>query len=288
MNEIESLANNTNKFKLNKINDILKNIKYKKIIYIILGVITVFVIVILSLIFIPRAKTERTNLTIKVDPSKGILAIDSDKTIYTPGETARIEMAVVDNTGIPICKANLVLTIQTPDKKETILKDNQINFSSTCGDDNVTNSPDYLVNYKLEMVGRYFIKLVNPTTGAEIENSFEVKKTRDLDIVRETAIRITPSKSTRYPVRFKVTSTKDYSGNLTDLVPSGFSIPWQGPAKLEKTEKGTKITWEVSLKANQTQEFVYEYTPPEESPKFYQLGETGNWQVVAGSLSTPK
>jgi len=288
MNKIESLANDTNKFSLKKITDIFKNIKNKRIIYIVSGLIALFVIVILAAIFISRAKTEKTNLTAKIDPSKGILAINSDKTIYTPSETARIEMAVLDNTGKPICKANLVLTIQTPDKKETILKDNQINFSSTCGDNNVTNSPDYLVNYKPEMVGRYFIKLVNPATSAEIENSFEVKKTRELDIVRETAIRITPSKSTRYPVRFKVTSTKDYSGNLTDLVPSSFSIPWQGPAKLEKTEKGTKITWEVSLKANQTQEFIYEYTPPEESLKFYQLGETGDWQVVAGSLSAPK
>ncbi len=116
--------------------------------------------------------------------SKGILAVNSDRTEYLPGETATIQMGVLDPNGNTLCDANLELKING-----TKMKD--IKKSSTCGD-NVTNNPDYFFKFVPQKTGTYKLKLTNLDTKNLTNNTFKVVDKRDLDIVREAATRINP------------------------------------------------------------------------------------------------
>lgn len=200
---------------------------------------------------------------------KGLLAINTDKSTYLLGETVKIQIASLDLTGHTVCNSDLILEIQG--KKET-----DIHRSSTCGDDNVTNNPDYFFDYKTDEAGTYTLKLTNQTTGLVVRKEFIVVKNRDLDIVRETATRISSSKADRYPVKFIVTANKAYQGSVSDVIPKGFTIPWQGPGQLE----GQKITWQLNLKAGETKELIYEYSPPKNNSNLFKFGRDGEWQVI--------
>lgn len=201
--------------------------------------------------------------------SKGVLALNTDRQEYLPDETVKVQIAALDANGHTVCNANLVLEINN-------VKEENIQKSATCEDGNVTNNPDYVFNLKPGKIGKYNLKLTNLDTGQVTQNKFTITKSRTLDIVRETAIRINPLKVERYPVKLILKAEKDYQGEISDVIPEGFTIPWQGPAKLD----GNKITWQVSLKAGETKVLVYEYTAPKEYLSFYQMGEKGEWQIV--------
>ena len=54
----------------------------------------------------------------------GVLAINTNKSIYLPGERVYLQMGVLDKRGHTICNADLVLDIIAPDGKRTILTTN--------------------------------------------------------------------------------------------------------------------------------------------------------------------
>ena len=234
----------------------------KKIILII-GILLLF-----GSFFVLRLNLKKS--TSKLSPSKGVLALNTDKQEYLPDETVKVQMAVLDANGHTICNANLVLEINN-------VKGENIQKSATCEDGNVTNNPDYVFIFKPEKIGKYNLKLTNLDTGQVAQNKFTITKGRTLDIVRETATRINPFKADRYPVKLIVKAEKDYQGEISDVIPDGFTIPWQGPAKLD----GNKITWQVNLKAGETRELVYEYSAPKTVPAVYKLGNNNEWQIVA-------
>jgi len=201
---------------------------------------------------------------------QGVLALNTDKEEYLQGETVNIQMAAIGAEGNILCNANLELDI---DGKKT--KD--IKKSSACEKDGVTYESDYSYKFVPQKTGTYDVKLTNLDTKLVTKNTFKVVSQRDLDITRKTLTRINPSKEERYAVLLIVTASKDYLGEISDIVPSGFTIPWWGPAKVEDK----KISWQVDLKAGETKEFAYEYIAPKVSPEFYKLGENGEWQIVA-------
>ena len=211
----------------------------------------------------------------KVNLAKGILALNSDKQIYIPGETVHLQIAALDPQGHTICNADLELLINGQ-------KTGGIKNSSTCGDGNVTGNPDYFYDIKIDRTGNYSIKLTDNTTGQIAKNQFSVVASREVDIVRETATRINPLKAERYPVKLIVTATKDFQGEISDIIPAGFTIPWQGPAKVtDNGDKGKVITWQVDIKAGETKELIYEYSAPKTGPAIYKIGNNSEWQIVA-------
>lgn len=75
----------------------------------------------------------------------GVLAINTNKSIFLPNETAYLQMAALRDDGHTICDAKLHLEIQNPNFKIQILstEDGTIQYSGKCGPDNVTDVPDY-------------------------------------------------------------------------------------------------------------------------------------------------
>lgn len=209
------------------------------------------------------------------DFSKGVLAVNINKTKYLKGEIVKIQITAVDANGKIECNANLKLTINGTEAKN-------IAKSSTCG--TTAQNFDYSFNFEPEKTGVYRLKLTNTDTKVTITNSFDVVSERNLDIVRETATRIDPLKKDRNSMKLVVTVVKDYSGEISDIFPKGFAIPWQGPAKIT----GNKIFWQVNLKAGETKELTYEYSAPKVVPALYKFGENGEWIVVAANTQESK
>lgn len=210
-------------------------------------------------------------LTINAQPvlsfSWGVLTLNYDQDHYKPGEQVYLQMASLSSSGHTLCDSSLLLTVGGQ-----ILP---VQKSSTCGADNVTDSPDYFASYTPQVPGRYTFSLTNQDTGLTLTNSISVAPTSLYTITRAGATRINPFKSD-YEMRLKVIAQADFSGEIKEKVPAGF-----------KTLSPT--TWPVHLTAGQEQTFTYRYQAPKLSPEIFFLGplsigdyqESRQWQLAS-------
>ncbi|MCH7640988.1 glycosyltransferase, partial [Patescibacteria group bacterium] len=242
----------------------------------------------------------------------GVLAINTNKSIFLPGETAKLQMAVVDNEGLPVCDARLELQIKSPRGSISQLSTSQgeIVTSEECNDHDYTLVPDYSTSYSIPSEkGDYQLILNAKTQDGEytITDQFQVKKEKDIpfDVEREEATRLYPKAT--YPVKLSITANDDFQGTVTETVPITFSIfnpedpvvaPYSTVVKHEeytgafkqKTDSGweevslaedekketlvnTKtITWYVDMKKGETHTLGYRYKIPVYAPAFYIKG----------------
>ena len=235
----------------------------------------------------------------------GVLAVNTDKSVYTPGEEAYLQMAALDDEGHTLCDANMKLEITLPDgslaqfNTASTDPESRITGSPTCGANNVTDEPDYYTYFKVGQPGVYEIKLSNLGNGYEITDSFQVEADVPFIIARSAATRINPFRSS-YNVRIKVTALADFTGTLEETVPALFllsDISGRGEANPADDHDQTVI-WPVDLKAGVTVEFDYTYFAPKISPQFYLLGpailkydadneifrEFRQWQLAADNI----
>ncbi len=156
----------------------------------------------------------------------GVVAVNTNKSVYTPGETAKLAFGVLNKNGDTICNAQIEITIGDPDKKEETLstKKGTIHNSPECGN-NFSSLPDYFTEYKTGKEGRYFMHVTATTTAGShsITDFFDVKKEVPFSIERvDFPTRIYPPSG--YPVELKITANEDYSGNVYDTVPQSFVV----------------------------------------------------------------
>lgn len=155
----------------------------------------------------------------------GVLAINTNKSLYKPGETAKLAMGVVNDRGDTVCNAKLTLTIANPDKQETQLSTNNktIGTSPDCGSYKPT--PDYSASYKTTKPGRYFMRIVAQTQSGthEITDYFEVKKDLPFEVERlNFPTRVYPAAG--YPVEIKIKANQDYAGQVVEPIPSAIQV----------------------------------------------------------------
>ena len=208
------------------------------------------------------------SISIKNKANNGYIAINTDRTEYLVGETVKIQITEVDNSGNLNCNANFKLTINGIEAKN-------ISKSSLCGL-STNQGSDYSFNFKPEKTGTYELKLKDLDTKVSTTNYFDVVTERNLDIVRKMDTTINPANQKRFPVKIIITAKNDFSGEISDKVPDGITIRWQGEAKVE----GNKISWQVNLKAGESKELIYEYSASDLVPTIYQFGESKNWTVI--------
>jgi len=218
----------------------------------------------------------------------GVLAINTNKSIYLPGENAYLQFAVLKDDGHTICDAILKLEITTP-KKQKIYP--EVQESGKCAGDNVTDVPDYFANYSVDGPGKYQMKLTNLDNGYEIIDYFEVRKSVPFEIERTGPTRIFPP--AQYEMKIKIKANSDFEGEIVETVPMTFAVEEKLGAKQEPfVENYTKvITWHVKIKKDQIYEIVYQFRAPNISPYFYYFGplkigdwqEAREWQIAADS-----
>jgi hypothetical protein len=250
------------------------------------------------------------NIIIDQDFTWGVLAFNSNKSIYTEGEQAYLQMAVIDNNGDTICYADLNLEITAPDGSIATLSsaNGLISKSGKCGPNNVVYTPDYFSNYNLAGAGKYQIKLTANTLEGEKEilDSFEVRETVDFDVERISATRIYPKAD--YQMLIKIKANQDYSGEIKEIIPKGFKIVEQKISNIQETiteqitnsnfqiynqDEEDVLVWDniVMQKGDEVQ-IVYKYDAPDISPEFYLMGplqigdfkEAREWQIASDAV----
>ena len=173
--------------------------------------------------------TARASETQKIEEDFvwGVLTINTNKSIYSPGELVYLQMGVLDERGHTLCHASLELRIRnTESGKETIFSTEneirKIEYSGKCNGDNVTDAPDYHTYYQIEEIGVYETRLRNLDNGYEIIDSFEVRNNVPFDVERKGPTRIYPKAS--YDMVLRINVREDYQGLVKEIVPAGFII----------------------------------------------------------------
>jgi hypothetical protein len=236
----------------------------------------------------------------KQDFTWGVLAINTNKSVYLPNETASLALAVLDQKGNMVCNASVTLQITDPNGAITTLSTNDgtIIVNPECQMKKMTNKPDYQANYQVKNAGIYKMNLtaISPNGTYSIADKFTVQNSVPFDVERTTATRIFPYNP--YPVSLKITANQDFTGTIKETVPEAFKItPLLETPGYEKVEDNTTdktITWNISLQKGQVITLGYNYTPPNVSPEFYLLGpltfydqnkilfqESRRWQIAS-------
>ncbi|MDP3986035.1 MAG: LamG-like jellyroll fold domain-containing protein [Candidatus Veblenbacteria bacterium] len=215
----------------------------------------------------------QTTVQVSQDFTWGVLAINTNKSVYQPGETAYLQMAALDDAGHTLCEANLQIAITSPAGEQVTLlvSDGSISLSPTCGPDNVTDEPDYFARYPLAEAGTYRLTLTNLDTGHGITGEVEVWQSVPYVVERVGATRINPFKS-KYRMTLLVTALDGFNGELREVVPEGFEVEAETGGEVRAGEQGSVVAWRLELEPGENAQVAYVYQAPEESPQFYLLG----------------
>ena len=151
----------------------------------------------------------------------GVLTVNSDKSLYKTGDTANINLGVLNEYGHTVCDADVILSVTDPDGDKSYP---EVLPSDDCGLDNITETPDYSASYEVAKQGTYKIEVIASTeTGTlEITDAFDGMDSVDFGVQRIGPTRINPAAI--YTMRFKVTAGKDFSGKMTEFIPADFDI----------------------------------------------------------------
>ena len=156
----------------------------------------------------------------------GVLAINTNKSIYAPGETANLAIAVLNEFGKMVCNASVSLDIVNPDGEITTLSTQKgtITVNDACKIHNFTLVPDYEAHYQVGGDGRYGMNLTATTANGtySITDAFEVDAGALFDVERISATRIYPPKT--YPMTLRVTPNVDFQGTVEETIPQNFTV----------------------------------------------------------------
>lgn len=223
----------------------------------------------------------------------GVLAINTNKSIYLPGEHSHIQMAVLDDQGDTVCDALLNLEIINPKGKKQVLStlNRTIQYSGECGANNVTRIPDYLAFYETQEPGTYDMKLTATTINGtrSITDSFEVRDQVPFNVERIGPTRIYPLAI--YEMKMIIKPNQDFNGEIIEKVPDTFKIIESSDFQLRNNNGVQEIVWQKELKQGETHELIYAFDAPDISPYLYLLGplqigsfyEARHWQIASDS-----
>ncbi|MFH1849767.1 MAG: hypothetical protein ABH879_06290, partial [archaeon] len=225
----------------------------------------------------------------------GVLAMNTHKSVYLPGELAEISMAVLSDTGRMVCTADVTLEITDPNGDAAILStDNgEITVTPACTVYGPTDRPDYYSTYRVGGAGTYAWTLTAVTLNGErsISDSFEVRESVPFDVARNAPTRIFPW--VPYEVEVYVTPSADYSGTVAEYVPASFDIKPQDGLTISVEGDAKKLTWNIDMPEGQTTIISYEFDAPDLTPYLFTLGalEIGSWSesrewMVASDATT--
>lgn len=243
-------------------------------------------------------------VNIEQDFTWGVIAVNTNKSIYAPGETAKIGIGVLNDKGETQCQTGfdrvdaISMTITDPTGKESeySLKDGKITGSSECGPKTITNVADFQANYKTSGSGIYQMKISATVRGSarSITDYFKVDPDVPFDVERNSfPTRIYPYGI--YPVSLTITPKEDYEGDVVDIVPASFGIEHiSDNGILRKEGDFARIVWRLKLKAGVSTSISYFINFPKISPEFYLVGplkigtfqEARQWQIASDAINS--
>jgi len=251
-----------------------------------------------------KLRTPEGEVNIEQDFTWGVIAVNTNKSIYKPGEQVKIGLGVLNDAGETLCLTggkkvdDISVEITDPQGALTVLspKTNTILDSGKCGPATVTNQADFLATYTTNNPGIYQMKVIAMVYGQtrQIQDYFKVQTEIPYDIERTSfPTRIYPPSP--YPNTFTVISPTDYQGEISDVTPASFVIEHiSDSGVVETTGDFNHITWQVDLKAGVPKQLTYFVKFPQVSPEFYLLGpisvngfeEARQWQIASDAINS--
>lgn len=169
---------------------------------------------------------DANNNTSKQDFTWGVLAINTNKSIYTPNERVDIAIAVLNESGEMVCDARVELEVTGPNNLSAKLstKEKSIIVNSECTSHAMTLKPDYEAHIQTEGVGYYTLRLTAESKNGvfSITDGFEVKESLPFEVERTSATRIYPPHT--YPVIIGIKANQDFTGTVNEIVPGDFVV----------------------------------------------------------------
>ena len=223
--------------------------------------------------------TNQANIISQQDFNWGVLAINVDKSVYTVGDTAYVQIGVIDNFGNTVCDADLVLAVTDPNGSERgyTTSDGTITRNPECGPNNFIPDPDYYLRMPVGSVtGATTMTLTALTSEGTkmVSDSFTVNEINKFNVVRSGPTRVVPGHE--YPEVITLTSNIDWSGTVIEKTPSIFTVASLSDVtdydSLTTVGTDNVISWNLSLKAGKPVKIGYNFLPPPISPEFYLLG----------------
>jgi len=210
------------------------------------------------------------------DPNWGVLAINTNKSYYSPGEEAHFEFAVLDSKGMMVCDADLKLDIVDEggiviDTLKT--SDGSIIVNPDCHSKVNYEKPDFEASYSFGSTGDYNLTLTAGTRYGEHTSGRQVIVTNNIpfEVERKSYTRIFPVNTHR--VDIFITPTENFKGVVEELVPAELSILESTLFKaVTPDEDRQKISWQVDWTAGDSYELSYYFDSPNKSPEFYTIG----------------
>ncbi len=197
----------------------------------------------------------------------GILTMNTNQDVYQVGQSATIDIGILDQTGLPVCGLSPELTING--QAVVITETDQCEMFSS---GNIV--PDYTAQYTFAAAGEYVMELkVDNGNGVQtLAQTVTVTDAPTYIVSRSMATRLYPAGVS--PASFTIASGVDFVGTVTETLPAGFSITEIPAAATVITNGETQtITWgNVSIPAGTTATFTYTYDAPNISPMYYTVG----------------
>jgi hypothetical protein len=161
------------------------------------------------------------------DFSWGVLALNTNKSIYIPDEIVSVDMAVLDEYGAMVCDALVSLEVRSPSGKIARFesKEGTVKVSPKCAVRDVVFEPDFYSKYQIGTeLGVYSLRLEAKTKNGiyDIQDSFEVRQNIPFDIERISSTRIYPLKE--YEMKIKLTANEAFIGEVIEYVPYNFLL----------------------------------------------------------------
>src|SRR5207249_4888623 len=196
----------------------------------------------------------------------GLVSLNTQKSIYRPGEVANFTIVVLDNEGHSVCNANVTMNIHDPSSGiSTLYSGNGITPDSQCGLYNAKYTTKSEGNYTIDMSAQ------NPSGIAYFDTSFQVKNSYPFDIIRTADSKIDPVDNPNlFNVKIDVSSNvKTSSVFIQESVPSAFNVTTD--ASVQTVGDTKLLTWNKDLIGNKTS-IQYSYSVPLKFPELYALG----------------
>jgi hypothetical protein len=205
-----------------------------------------------------------------------ILALNTPKSSYLPGEDVPFAMSVVNDKGQTVCDADLTVTITDPEGKSVTLASlfDNIVPSANCKDKTITEEPDYSATFTSGTTGTYRVLMIaNTPFGTQtLQKTFQVIENASVIVTREGAMRLYPI--TDYEMRILVEANESIDGELWEAVPESFGLTYLPPGAVVVTGSGSQriVHFPLKLGTGAKAEFRYRYQTPAQSPAEYTLG----------------
>ena len=207
----------------------------------------------------------------------GVLAVNTNKSIYAPDETAKISVAVLDEWGEMVCDAKLIMVVTDPNGMPiTLTTDNgSIQVGQDCNKKILTQIPDYLTTYKVNTSGTYTLLLEAETATGKysITDEFRVENNIPFSVERTSATRIYPPQI--YEMKINIIPKQVFQGKIEETAPKSFLIVPDSIGEhgvVTQNEDKQQIIWDVDWQSGKRYTLSYKYDVPNTSPAFYTLG----------------